>query len=322
MSNSESKQSSRHNDAISAAKTEMMAFYEDVESNFQFKHETNGVKVSTYSPLGSSVPIIRGHMLTEVSVADMTRVFNCLPIRDQWDEGIEGWKIIESSFDGWTLAHTQQRGLWPVVSGRDFCAVSELSYNGSSTVIVQTSVTDPLVPEDKKRVRAHLHGSLFIAKPSIVKPGWNEITYIVYVDLKGSIPAPAVKMVVTNIPLCLYRIEHLIKTQGVPMNPLALPQNRPGFRIKIDNGKISGASNEGNELSITAMEGPTNDAMIFKIDPKIWPHGVSIEWDGHGLHFEKSSEFEVKMTATAAGPMRLMLKPCQVGPPGQMVLVH
>lgn len=116
----------------------------------------------------------------------------------------------------------------------------------------------------------------------------------------------------------LYRMEQLIKTQGVPLSPLALPQNRPGFRIKVDNGAIS---NETNELAITAIEGPTTDEMIFKIDPKVWPHGVSIEWDGDGLQFEKSSEFEVKMTAIAAGPMRLMLKACRAGPPGQLVLV-
>lgn len=106
----------------------MMALYEDADDKFQFKHEINGVKVSTYSTPGSSVPIIWGQMLTEVSVADMTRLFSCLPVREQWDEGFEGWKVIESSFDGWTLTHTQQRGLWPVISGRDFCAVSQFSF--------------------------------------------------------------------------------------------------------------------------------------------------------------------------------------------------
>ena len=89
-----------------------------------------------------------------------------------------------------SLVHSMQKGIFPV-SGRDLATVTRTCCEPEEKVWynLSASVIDSKIPEDSKRVRADLAIAGFVFKPRPDNERVIDVSYIVQVDPKGTIPS-------------------------------------------------------------------------------------------------------------------------------------
>ncbi|KAJ3193380.1 hypothetical protein HK101_004934 [Irineochytrium annulatum] len=184
-------------------------------------HSVSGNITITTRPVdGAAMPIVRGDGVIEGpwSVMEVMAVVKSVQARETWDARFEGGKILETfNFDE-ALTYTMQRGTFPV-AGRDLVTSTLTEFDdgfhhgvdGGSVYQIATSVVDGKAPEDAKRVRAHLTVAGWIFKR--VANGVH-CTYIVQVDIKGSVSSSLLKMLQASTPRCIAEVQKYLQTTG------------------------------------------------------------------------------------------------------------
>ncbi|KAI9203476.1 uncharacterized protein BJ171DRAFT_460303 [Polychytrium aggregatum] len=249
--------------------------------------KSEGVTLKTYSGSSSaSVPIIRGDATygpAECSLEDVFSVASFGELRKHWDSRTEGGQALKIFNSTAYVFQTLQYGFWPIVSGRDIVGMSDAAQEGDHHYLYQFSVPElnQQYPPAKDKVRANLAISGWILRPSSAVPGGLDITYIVDIDIGGSIPTAVVKQVSTQTPLLIARVVAYLKSHGAP--PFLWPNNakQPAAYAAIESQKIDQASGHYVvELSFGGTVESTADAIAsLSIDTKvIYPHGVSLKW--------------------------------------------
>ncbi|KAI9090451.1 hypothetical protein DFS34DRAFT_718741, partial [Phlyctochytrium arcticum] len=190
-------------------------------------HSTqSGVRISQRPVAGAQMPMVRGDatLRGNFSAQEVLSVIRSSAARKFWDARFEDGKVLVNYNLDESLAYSQQKGTFPV-SGRDFVTTNIIKHpdansdtdevDGASGAIffASTSVVDQVAPLDSKRVRAHLTLAGWIIRP--IEDGLF-ISYIVQVDVKGSVPSSIIKMVQTQTPLCIARVLEYLETKSFP----------------------------------------------------------------------------------------------------------
>ncbi|TPX68871.1 hypothetical protein SpCBS45565_g02823 [Spizellomyces sp. 'palustris'] len=257
------------------------------EAAWKLHSEQQGVKISTIEDGRSPMPVVRGDSVfpPEFTVDDIVNVLRSSGARKLWDARFEDGDTVEWLNPNEQVFRSLQKGQFPV-SGRDICGlqVTVFDARSSTTYIVATSVNDPLVPVDPKRVRADLKVAGWILQP-VSNGGGVSITYIVNVDPKGSIPSAIVKAVSAQTPLCVAEVLKYLRTYGSPVAGKVLGNTGEGIKIVVTKERFdhkttslefeytANATQDGDGTPGTGLAG----LVEFQIDPKMYPSGVDLE---------------------------------------------
>ena len=130
------------------------------------------------------------------------------------DERFDGAEVKERYTRRETLFHTKMKGTWPI-AGRDIVGTSIVEYHeGKEFIIALSSVEEPSIPEHPPSVRASLFISGWVIRS--LDEGKILVTYIVHINLNGSIPSAMSKMMLVQTPLCAGKVCDYARKFGFP----------------------------------------------------------------------------------------------------------
>ncbi|RKP24257.1 hypothetical protein SYNPS1DRAFT_17463, partial [Syncephalis pseudoplumigaleata] len=187
-------------------------------SEWQWQQEQRGISVYTRPMANKPLPTVRGDAVIKGwSVEEVMAAVRSFDCRKYWDERFDGGHVIEWLDARTALAYSAAKGTFPV-SGRDFCVVSEVRHDPESQTlqVVNTSVEDPSMPEQPKRVRAQLDMNAWILKADPESPTTVHATYMVQFDPRGSLPSSLAKTVQTQMPMCVARVAEFLAKYTPP----------------------------------------------------------------------------------------------------------
>ncbi|KAI8819534.1 uncharacterized protein EV422DRAFT_96056 [Fimicolochytrium jonesii] len=253
------------------------------EAAWKFHSEQQGIKISTIDA-GGTMPVVRGDATfpADITVDQILNTIRSSGARKIWDARFEGGRMVEWLNPNEALYHTMQKGQFPV-SGRDLSAlnVTVCDSRSSTTYVVATSVVDPLVKPEPKRVRAELKVAGFIC--NAIPQGGAQLSYIVDIDVKGSIPSAIVKAVSIQTPLSLHEIMKYIQTYGSPPSVKVLGNTGEGVKITLESEEFEPKTGAYTFAYAAAVDGdaaqsPTMAAGLVEIqvDPKTYPNGCDV----------------------------------------------
>jgi len=192
--------------------------------------------------------------------------------RVNWDERFESAEIKERYTRREFLIHSKLKGTWPV-SGRDIVATSIVEYKeGEELIIAITSVEEPTLPPVSSHVRANTPISGWVLKP--LEGGAISITYIVHVNLNGSIPSAFVKKVQSQTPLCAGKVVDYARKFGFPPYVKALEGR---IRQEDFNHAKLVYSVEIDAIEEHGFIGDKKGSVVIEISKKMFPNGFSVK---------------------------------------------
>lgn len=238
---------------------------------WKFSSEKDKVKIYTKEASGA-MPIIRGDTVLDAGWTLQQVAAICLSIgaRTIWDERFDSAEIKERYSLHEILFHSKLKGTWPV-SGRDVAGTSIVEKHDHELIISMTSVVDPLIPETPSHVRAELLAAAWIIKS--LEAGKISLTYIVHINLGGSIPATFLKLVQNQTPLCAAKVVDYAHKFGFP--PYVKSVEGRILREQFD------AKKKVYEIEVDALEehGLFNNkgTIVFEVAKKMFPEGFDIQ---------------------------------------------
>ncbi|KAJ3167927.1 hypothetical protein HDU88_001874 [Geranomyces variabilis] len=223
-----------HHDSA-ALSLRLLRGLESKESGWAFHSESSGVTISQKLVTGAPMPMVRGDAILRgphgATAQQILSVVKSSSARKVWDGRFEdGHALVNYNLDE-SLVMSQQKGTFPV-SGRDFVTANMTHYDDDGTIyFTATSVVDRSAPVDTKRVRAHLTVAGWIIKPV---PEGVAVTYIVQVDIKGSVPSSIIKVIQTQTPLCIAEVFKFLRQKHyVPFVIRNIPGVDPGRALPL-----------------------------------------------------------------------------------------
>ncbi|KAJ3204407.1 hypothetical protein HDU67_009540, partial [Dinochytrium kinnereticum] len=242
----------------------------------------DGISITTRAVEGASMPMVRGDGVVEGpwSVLEVLSVVKSVGARMTWDPRFESGRTVQTYTLDDTLTHTQQRGTFPV-SGRDLCCISRTEFDADGECIYQVaaSVVDGLVPEDPKRVRAEL-GLAGWALRRV--EGGVRATYVVQVDIKGTVPASLLKLLQSQTPRAIKEIQTYLQTHGpLPHLHRAHPILTPSPTLRQTSPEVIDIPTRSYSASLTFLNPERYGGEVFLVVPRRWVEG-GVEVDVKG----------------------------------------
>uniref|UniRef100_A0A1D1ZJI2 StAR-related lipid transfer protein 5 n=1 Tax=Anthurium amnicola TaxID=1678845 RepID=A0A1D1ZJI2_9ARAE len=240
--------------------------------NWNISSEDNGLKIYVKEFPGKSTPIMRGDGVISggFTIYDILSLIKNLDMRKLWDDRYDEGAVYEIFSLHERLARTAMKGTFPI-SGRDIsvCEMLDCDENTGTLYFITTSVSDHLIPESKKLVRANLDFAGWKLEPNFDSNGNTtsvNITYIVDVDVKlDTIPSSIRKTLSLQIPMIVSKLDEVIQKMGYP--PYVLNSTtkiiKEGFNIK----------NNQYDLSLIAEGSSVTE---FKISKLMYPNGIHV----------------------------------------------
>ncbi|KAJ3358825.1 hypothetical protein HDU91_005102 [Kappamyces sp. JEL0680] len=217
--------------------------------------EKEGVSISSLAVPGLDLPFVRGDGLISggFTVEEVLSVVQNAFSRKTWDHRFDSSEVLEFLSPTDFLIHSVQKGTFPVAA-RDFVSCSTFYYDSPSVLdYVVTSVEDPLGPPPGTggRVRAEI----LLASWRLEQTAEGvAATYLVHVDVKGSIPSAIIRSIQVQTPMCIRRVGEYLESRGT----LPFLVNAPAFKM---NKKIQIVKREGTD---------SHYALEFSIPPDVF----------------------------------------------------
>lgn len=155
-----------------------------LREKWNFEMEKSGVKVFL-KPGSDKINTFRGDGKFDrtYSIQEIISVIKSPFARNEWDGRYAEGKIIQRLGNS-IITHSSQKGTFPFAA-REFSTIGRLELDDNHARLVSTSITHPNIEYDQSKVVANLS----LGGWDIRKNGQNlDITYIVQVDVGGSIP--------------------------------------------------------------------------------------------------------------------------------------
>jgi len=240
---------------------------------WSFSTEKDNVKIYTREVEGG-LPMTRGDTVLEAgwTLEQLGAVVQSPGARVIWDERFDLAELKERYTRREILLYSRMKGTWPV-SGRDIVSTSIVEYKeGEEYIVAITSVDEPTLPPVSSHVRATSPISGWLFKP--LEGGAIAITYIVHVNLGGSIPTAFVKKVQNQTPLCAGKVVDYARKFGFPPHIKALEG-----RIRheeFNHAKLL------YSLEIDAIEehgffGDKTGSVVIEVSKKMFPGGFAVK---------------------------------------------
>ncbi|KAJ3111437.1 hypothetical protein HDU96_005697 [Phlyctochytrium bullatum] len=244
--------------------------------------QADGITITTKPVEGVAMPMVRGDGLIEGpwTVLEVLSIIKSFDARTTWDARFESGRMVEAYNLDEALTYTQQKGTFPV-SGRDLCTVVVTDYDKNAIAedgyayLAASSVTDSAVPEDPKRVRAFLTLAGWILKRV---QGGVQATYIVQVDIKGTIPSSLLKMLQAQTPRAIKEIQSYLNNYGpLPFLVRECPDLEASKNI-VNPTETYDSSSRRSSRSFTWENASTYGGTVsFCLPSRLYPHGADIE---------------------------------------------
>jgi hypothetical protein len=199
--------------------------------------------------------------------------------RTEWDERTDSIEQLEFLDSKSQLLYTVQKGQFPV-SPRDVGLLISVVERDGKVDIVGSSVEDKVIPGTPwGRVRAETHASWRLE----MKEGGVQVSYICYVDPKGSVPSALFKMVQSQLAECVSNVHRYLETKGPCVTVLIAKECES--TVQLDGKNYKGSHDRLDFKVKTAGD------LFLGIPPKLAskvtitaPQGTSLSVvDGHGL---------------------------------------
>ncbi|KAJ3098535.1 hypothetical protein HDU97_003954 [Phlyctochytrium planicorne] len=210
------------------------------------------------------------------SVMEVLSVVKSLNARTIWDPRFESGRTVQSYTITDSLTHTLQRGTFPV-SGRDLSTITRTQVEGDDVYQIAASVQDGAVPEDPQRVRANLTLAGWALKKV---DGGVKATYIVQVDVGGTVPSSLLKLLQSQTPKAIKDIQTYLSSRGpTPHLPLQTSALAPTPNVITTDSHDP--ATETFTASIQFKEGARYGGSVSYVLPlKSFGRGVDVRCDG------------------------------------------
>jgi hypothetical protein len=260
----------------SASSRKALAYLKELAAShdsWSFVTEKDNVKIYTKDVEGG-LPMTRGETTLEAgwTLEQIGAIAQSPGARSIWDDRFESAELKERYTRREALFHSRIKGTWPV-SGRDLVGTSIVEYKeGEEYIVAMSSVDEPTLPPVSSHVRATLPISGWVLKP--LEGGAIAITYIVHVNLNGSIPGAFVKAVQNQTPLCAGRVAAYAREFGFP--PLV-----KGLEGRIRNEEFD-HKKKAYSLEVDAIEehgflGEKTGSVVIEVSKKMFPKGFAVK---------------------------------------------
>jgi hypothetical protein len=240
---------------------------------WSFNSEKDNVKIYTKEVEGG-LPMTRGDTVLEAgwTLEQIGAIAQNTGSRAIWDERFEFAEIKERYTRHEILIYSKLKGTWPV-SGRDVVATSIAEYKeGEEYIIAITSVEEPTLPPVSSYVRANSPISGWVLKP--LEGGAISMTYIVHVNLNGSIPSAFVKKIQIQTPLCAGKVVDYARKFGFPPYIKALEGR---IRHEEFNHAKQVYSVEVDAIEEHGFFGDKTGSVVIEVSKKMFPNGFTVK---------------------------------------------
>ncbi|KAK3828904.1 MAG: hypothetical protein J3Q66DRAFT_275962, partial [Benniella sp.] len=171
---------------------------------------------------GAGLPMLRGEGVISGgwTVEQINAAIESAGCRQIWDERFENLSIAETFNSNEYLFHITLRGIGSL-TGRDLAGVTIIDRDPQTSALynVSTSVLDNTIPEDPSRVRAILELSGWSLRPIFDGRGNTisvNVTYVIQLDIRGSLPNSVLKSVSASMMTVVPRLNDFINDIGHP----------------------------------------------------------------------------------------------------------
>jgi len=172
--------------------------------------EANGVKVHSRPSEGSSLNISRGVVKVKAPLQKCLDLAMDPDRRTTWDNVCKESRKISEPGENRVLVYMQSQAKWPAAA-RDFIIDMYVKkYEDGSVVAYGKSPEKDDVPQVKNIVRGKCMNSGYIFVPN-ADDTETTVTFVMQLDLCGSIPNFLVNMAMVDEPLCLARFRDAVE---------------------------------------------------------------------------------------------------------------
>lgn len=191
----------------------------EVDDGWEFMFEKKGVIAHRLPVDDSPVDVLRGQTRIHCNINDLATMLLNVHHTGYFDDMFLYFHRVEPRFWQKRLNRSFEmlryvfKAPWPVTN-RDFCFFAICAKLENDVIVdVIDSVSHDAVPEQPSLVRGNVTGTGYVCRPVIDDDG-NEVvdvTYVVQLDPKGSVPSFAVKFISRNQPLNLAKMKKFME---------------------------------------------------------------------------------------------------------------
>ncbi|KAF9187550.1 hypothetical protein BGZ51_007396 [Haplosporangium sp. Z 767] len=212
----------RHSETARKALAMFKVLASSSEDRWRAISSENGFKSYSRIISGAGLPMLRGEgtITGGWTVEQINAVIESAGCRHVWDERFENMSIAETFNHNEYLFHITLRGIGSL-TGRDLAGVTIIDRDPQTSALynVSTSVLDPTIPEDPGRIRAMLELSGWSLRPTFDGQGNTvsvNVTYVIQIDIRGSLPSSVVKSMTASMTTAVARLNQFINKTGYP----------------------------------------------------------------------------------------------------------
>ncbi|KXS18260.1 Bet v1-like protein [Gonapodya prolifera JEL478] len=228
----------RHSDALHHARRKFHSYLSDDNDQVRwtFVSESKGTKVYTAVDPANVMPVVKAvAMVDGFTPEELLSGIGAVNEKCLWDSRSETVREIERLSATDCLVHIQIAKQFPLAGREAVTATSVTRTQASSSSddnagyaveSLSTSVVDPRCPADSSRVLATLHISGWSIRPIKSRSGTAPscaVTYLVHVDIGGSIPGWVLKLAVSEQAASIASVSGWLEKFGVPPYAVSMP---------------------------------------------------------------------------------------------------
>ncbi|KAG9072739.1 hypothetical protein KI688_000515 [Linnemannia hyalina] len=212
----------RHSETARKALAMFKVLASSPEDRWRAISSENGFKSYSRIISGAGLPMLRseGTITGGWTVEQINAVIESSGCRTTWDERFENLSIAETFNHNEYLFHVTLKGVGSI-TGRDLAGVTIVDRDPMTSALynVSTSVLDSTIPENPGRIRAMLELSGWSLRPTFDGQGNTvsvNVTFVVQVDIRGTLPSSVVKSMTASMTTAVPRLNQFINKTGYP----------------------------------------------------------------------------------------------------------
>ncbi|KAG0233079.1 hypothetical protein BGW41_001647 [Actinomortierella wolfii] len=212
----------RHSETARKALAMFKVLASSPEDRWRQLSNEDGFKSYSRIISGAGLPMLRGEGVITGgwTVEQINAVIESAGCRQIWDDRFENLSIAETFNHNEYLFHITLKGIGSL-TGRDLAGVTIIDRDPQTSTLynVSTSVLDPTIPEDPGRIRALLEFSGWSLKPTFDSQGNTisvEVTFVIQIDIRGTLPNSVVKSMTSSMTMAVQRLNQFINKVGYP----------------------------------------------------------------------------------------------------------
>ncbi|KAF8302559.1 Bet v1-like protein [Clavulina sp. PMI_390] len=262
----------------------------------------------------SYIPLVRGMGTVEgVKLADILPMLMHPGARKHWDPRFDQGHPLERYSRRAYMFYTLQKGAW-LVQARDFVGAQDTFIESDGTYyLTQCSVPNTeKTPDAYGKTRGWLTAAGWRLRPSH-DGNSTDVSYVVKVDPKGSLPTAIINMVVQEIPQCVPNVINFIRADGIipyVSSPSYDSSEEPPTVFRMEHY----SHDEGRKYTLQMIAPEGGEELVLSVDEKVkYKDGYEIHSVVEGEGDGDSDKWVGLEKHEGEGYVKLVLKPEAAG---------